>query len=71
MNLKQLRKSCLLTQGDVQGETGIEQATLSKIENGVHSPQIPTLRKLAECYDVDYKVLLEALAETRERSVKA
>ena len=70
MDLRQLRASCLLTQGDVKDETGIEQATLSKIENSIHDPHMETLRKLADCYDVDYSIITNALKETRERRVK-
>ena len=70
MNLRELRESCLLTQGEVKDETGIENSTLSKIENAIHDPHAGTLRKLAGCYDVDYKVIRDALMETRERMVE-
>jgi transcriptional regulator with XRE-family HTH domain len=65
-NLRELRESCLLTQGEVQGQTGIQASTLSKIENAIHIPRAETLRKLADCYDVDYSDILDALAQTRE-----
>ena len=57
-NLKQLRKSRGYTQIAVQMKTGIEQALLSKFENGERVPPTETLVRLAEFYDVSIDYIL-------------
>ena len=56
--LRQLRKAKGYTQIRVQMETGIEQALLSKYENGERIPPTETLLKLAEFYNVSTDYLL-------------
>ena len=56
--LKQLRKACKYTQIAVQTHTGIEQALLSKYENGERIPPTETLVKLAEFYNVSIDYIL-------------
>ena len=57
-NLKKLRKQAGLTQISLQMNTGIEQALLSKFENGERIPPTETLIILADFYGVsmDYIV---------------
>ena len=50
--LKELRKNRKYTQIYVQMQTGIEQALLSKFENGERVPPTETLFRLAEFYNV-------------------
>ena len=57
-NLKLLRKSRKLTQIAVQMKTGIEQALLSKFENGERIPPTETLIKLADFYNVSIDYIL-------------
>lgn len=57
-NLKLLRKSKGYTQIAVQMKTGIEQALLSKFENGERVPPTETLIRLAEFYDVSIDYIL-------------
>ena len=57
-NLKALRQSRGLTQIAVQMKTGIEQALLSKFENGERVPPTETLMRLAEFYDVSIDYIL-------------
>jgi len=57
-NLKLLRKNKGYTQIAVQMRTGIEQALLSKFENGERVPPTETLLKLAEFYDVSIDYIL-------------
>ena len=56
--LKELRKSRGYTQVALQMQTGIEQALLSKFENGERIPPTDTLLRLAMFYNVsiDYIV---------------
>lgn len=56
--LRDLRKSKNLSQIKVQMDTGIEQALLSKYENGVRVPPTETLIILADYYNVSVDYLL-------------
>ena len=55
-NLRKLRKERKLSQISVQMKTGIEQALLSKYENGNRVPPTETLLILADfyCVSIDY-----------------
>ncbi|MBQ2939639.1 MAG: helix-turn-helix transcriptional regulator [Clostridia bacterium] len=57
--LKELRKAKRLTQVSVQMKLGVEQALLSKYENGERVPPTETLLRLAEFYEVSIDYLLE------------
>lgn len=56
--LKELRKMRGQTQIYVQMQTGIEQALLSKFENGERIPPTETLVRLADYYDVSLDYIL-------------
>lgn len=56
--LKELRKSRKYTQVALQMKTGIEQALLSKFENGERVPPTETFFVLAEFYDVSIDYIL-------------
>lgn len=57
-NLKLLRRQRGYTQLTVQMKTGIEQALLSKYENGGRVPPTETLVRLADFYGVSLDYLL-------------
>lgn len=57
-NLKVLRKKRGYTQIALQMQTGIEQALLSKFENGERVPPTETLMRLAEFYNVSIDYIL-------------
>lgn len=57
-NLKILRKNKGLTQIAVQMKTGIEQALLSKFENGERIPPTESLIRLADFYEVSIDYIL-------------
>ncbi len=57
-NLKKLRKNAGYTQLAVQMKTGIEQALISKYENGDRIPPTETLLILAEFYGVSIDYIL-------------
>lgn len=57
-NLKKLRKDKGLTQIALQMATGIEQALLSKFENGERVPPTETLMHLADFYDVSMDYIM-------------
>ena len=56
--LKELRKGRGYTQISLQMQTGIEQALLSKFENGERVPPTETLIRLADFYDVSIDYIL-------------
>lgn len=58
-NLRLLRKQRGLSQIAVQMATGIEQALLSKFENGVRTPPTETLVILADFYEVSIDYILQ------------
>lgn len=72
--LKTLRKGQKLTQQYVADKVGITRATLSNYEIDRRTPDLKTLRKLAECYGVglDYfgiataDEVLDLLARAKE-----
>lgn len=57
-NLRKLRKERKLTQVALQMKTGIEQALLSKYENGDRIPPTETLMLLADFYGVSIDYIL-------------
>ena len=57
-NLKLLRKSRGYNQLALQMKTGIEQALISKFENGERVPPTETLITLADFYNVSIDYLL-------------
>ena len=57
-NLKLLRKKAGYTQIALQMKTGIEQALISKFENGERVPPTETLLLLAEFYNVSIDYIL-------------
>lgn len=56
--LRELRKARKLTQIAVQMQTGIEQALLSKFENGERIPPTETLMRLADFYHVSMDYIM-------------
>lgn len=57
-NLKKLRKNKGMTQIALQMATGIEQALLSKYENGERIPPTETLMRLADFYNVSMDYIM-------------
>ena len=57
-NLKKLRKLKKKTQLQVQMDTGIEQALLSKYESGKRIPPTETLIALADYYNVSMDYIM-------------
>lgn len=50
------RTSQHLTQKQVAERTGINQADISKLENGTRNPSIQLLKRLADGMDMDLKI---------------
>lgn len=57
-NLQKLRRERKLTQVALQMQTGIDQALLSKYENGERTPPTDSLVILADFYNVSIDYIL-------------
>ncbi len=57
-NIKALRKERKMSQLQLQLATGVEQALLSKYENGVRTPPTETLIILSDFFNVSIDYLL-------------
>jgi len=66
VRLREVRERLFITQAELSERTGIAEATLSRIENGMQRPRISTVRKIAEGLGVTADELVEwgAGAET-------
>lgn len=58
-NLRSLRKAKKKTQLQVQMDTGIEQALISKYENNIRIPPTESLIILADYYNVSIDYILK------------
>lgn len=52
------RTSCRMTQKELALKSGINQANISKIENGIYNPSLTIIRRLAEAMDMDLQLKL-------------
>lgn len=57
--IKSARKSLHLTQADLAEKTGLNRATIGRIENGAFMPSIEQLQDLAEALDIDVTTLFQ------------
>ncbi|MBR0412321.1 MAG: helix-turn-helix transcriptional regulator [Eubacterium sp.] len=65
-NLKKLRKEKGLTQIGLQMQTGIEQALISKYENGERIPPTDTLIVLADFFNTNIDYLLDRTENSKK-----
>ena len=56
--LRRVRERQLMTQPELSEKSGVMVATISRIENGMQQPRIPTVRKLARALDINPEELL-------------
>lgn len=68
--LKEIRKRLGLKQDDVAKYLNISAATYSRYENGIHEPDIETLIKLADFFNVSIDYLLGREESAIERLEK-
>ena len=52
------RNSCRMTQQELAVRSGINQANISKIENGVYNPSLAIISRLADAMDMDLHLQL-------------
>jgi transcriptional regulator with XRE-family HTH domain len=53
IRLREIREARFVTQAELSERTGITEATISRIEHGLQSPRISTIRKLAKALGVE------------------
>ncbi len=74
LRIKTLRKARRLTLVEIAAKTGIDQATLSRIENGKMSGTIKSHMKIADVLGVPlpelYEKVMEQINETKEKIAK-
>ncbi len=70
MKLRAVRERLFVTQAELAQRTGIAEATLSRLENGIQRPRISTVRKIAEALGVAPDELIDWEA-TGEGKAKA
>ncbi len=66
VRLRQVRERLFVTQAELSARTGIAEATLSRIENGLQRPRISTVRKIAEALGVRPEELVDWEAEPED-----
>ncbi len=64
--LRQARERRLITQPELADRSGVMVATISRIENGLQQPRIPTVRKLAKALGVEADELIDWQSEAQE-----
>ncbi len=64
--LRQARERRLITQPELADRSGVMVATISRIENGLQQPRIPTVRKLAKALGVEADELIDWQSEAPE-----
>ncbi len=65
-NLRKLRKERGMTQLALQMQTGIEQALISKYENGERIPPTETLIVLADFFNTNIDYLLDRTDDNKK-----
>ncbi len=71
VRLREVRERLFVTQAELSERTGIAEATLSRIENGMQRPRISTVRKIAEGLGVTADELVEWRVEATPDMGKA
>lgn len=62
-NIRNARKSAIMTQDELALKLGINRATISKYENGEISPSLESVEKIAAGIDVSPLYLLDGVFE--------
>ncbi len=66
--LRTARMGQLVTQEDLAKRTGISEATISRLENGLQSARISTIRKLALALGVPAPDIMSADADAHKEA---
>lgn len=58
-NIKKIRASKNMTQGDLCRKLGVDRAYMSNVENGKKNPTLATIEKIADALGVSTNALLK------------
>lgn len=64
------RVSQNLTQKELAEKTGINQADISKLENGTRNPSLKLLKRLADGMDMDLKIVFTPKISAKQPMIK-
>ncbi len=67
IKVKAIRQRRQLTQAELARRSGIARANIARIEAGIHSPTVPTLRRVAHALGVTFSRLVEEPSYSRTR----
>lgn len=59
IKLREARERQFVTQQELAERTGLTEATISRIENGLNQPRISTVRRLADALGVQPEELVQ------------
>ncbi len=71
MKLRAVRERLFVTQAELAQRTGIAEATLSRLENGLQRPRISTVRKIADALGVAPDELIDWEATAGGKKIAA
>ncbi len=66
IRLREVREGKFVTQAELSQATGIAEATISRIENGLQAPRISTVRRLAEALGVHPSELMDLRSDSEK-----
>jgi len=69
--LKQARRAARLSQRDLAGRTGIDQAVIGRIEAGTSSPRFDTLERLLHATGHGLAVVVEPVPDVDRSDIRA
>ena len=67
IRIKAARRHRQLTQAELARRSGIARANIARLEAGVHSPTVPTLKRVAHALGVTFSRLVEEPSYSRTR----
>lgn len=67
LNLKNLRKSKLITQKEIAKKTGWSTGKISMLENNKITPNLPTMQKLADALEVDLQTIVACFVQDKKQ----
>ena len=69
--LREVRERLFVTQAELCDRTGIAEATISRLENGMQRPRISTVRKIADALGVSPDELVDWQSDVSPEMGKA
>ena len=67
IKVKAIRRRRQLTQAELAHRSGIARANIARLEAGIHSPTVPTLKRVAHALDIRFSQLVEEPSYSKTR----